>query len=126
MERKVTINDYTWTLREMPDGTYSAFDQNNIETYSPLFIGCDEWCDDIKSLVKEIKAIKKEKTIKKSVEISNIAEKINIDMNLPKAPYPVRLNIQIIAKLQEMNVKSGIVITQFINQAILEKLTREE
>ena len=126
MERKVIVNGYTWTLREMPDGTYSAYDERNIETYSPLFIGCEEWNEEIEACVKTIRAIKKEKDIKKSSAISDIAEKIDIDMNLPKAPYPVRLNIQIIVKLQEMNHKNGIVITQYINQAILEKLTREE
>jgi hypothetical protein len=120
-----TIKPELETLEIESDGitwsSYTNWDGHRQLLHDSLSINETPWNDEMAIILREIKnRLKSEK--KKEITQLNESLKSFGDNDLGKSYYPCRIDKRLIIEMKSR----GVVITRFINEAIAEKLTKEE
>lgn len=115
-------NKYYCTIDSIDKGVYELFasfdghDEIMEMSHDPIME------DAIKEMKKHKKTINKKAKEETNKELSIKSSELGISGHGMKVYYPIRMSVELLAKLKGLNTN----ITQFINMAIMEKMEKEQ
>lgn len=118
---KVNVGSSEFTVYDNK-GLYDAYADGSL-AYGELHKGHEKWNKDLEEIIKAIRVHEKKKVSEGIVKAKESSESagFNLFADLPKVDFSTRLYVGIILKLRELPISK----TEYINQAIIEKLERD-